>query len=95
MAHCVYHIAHGTAAIAPEKRLNHAHKQKQTEIKLARLLDADWIRALQIDWTLDEVDEDRRVSIQTAAGGVDKVVEMADQFADLKTSREDQPLAHL
>ena len=54
MAGCVYHIAHGTAAIAPEKRLNHAHKQKQTEGKLARLLQADWIRALQIDWTLDE-----------------------------------------
>jgi hypothetical protein len=95
MARCVYHIAHGTAAIAPEKRLNHAHKQRQTEIKLARLLEADWIRALQIDWTLDEVDEDRRVSIQIAAGSVDKVVEMADQFANLETSREDQPLAHL
>ena len=43
MAKCVYHIAHGTAAIAPEKRLNHARKQKQTERKLARLLEADWI----------------------------------------------------
>ena len=32
MADHIYHIAHGTAAIAPEKRLNHAHKQKQTEI---------------------------------------------------------------
>ena len=54
MAKCVYHIAHGTAAIAPEKRLNHARKQKQTERKLARLIEANWIRALQIDWTLDE-----------------------------------------
>jgi glycosyltransferase involved in cell wall biosynthesis len=56
MARSVYHIAHGTAAIAPEKRLNHARKQRQTERKLARLLQADWIRALQIDWTLDESD---------------------------------------
>jgi glycosyltransferase involved in cell wall biosynthesis len=95
MARCVYHIAHGTAAIAPEKRLNHAHKQKQTEIKLARLLAADWIRALQIDWTLDEVDEEQRFSGQAAARGVDKVVEVADQFANLQTSRQNQPLAHL
>jgi hypothetical protein len=58
MAKCVYHIAHGTAAIAPEKRLNHARKQKQTERKLERLLEADWIRALQIDWTLDEFELD-------------------------------------
>ena len=35
MAGSLYHIAHGTAAIAPEKRLNHARKQKQTERKLA------------------------------------------------------------
>ncbi len=59
MAGSLYHIAHGTAAIAPEKRLNHARKQKQTELKLARLLKADWIRALQIDWTLDEFEENR------------------------------------
>lgn len=95
MARCLYHIAHGTAAIAPEKRLNHAHKQKQTEIKLARLLQADWIRALQIDWTLDEVDDDRRGSVQPAARRVDEIVEMADQFADLQPSGQDQPLAHL
>jgi hypothetical protein len=59
MAQNVYHIAHGTAAIAPEKKLNHARKQKQTELKLARLLEANWIRALQIDWTLDEIEEQR------------------------------------
>ena len=64
MAKCVYHIAHGTAAIAPDKRLNHARKQKQTERKLARLLEADWIRALQIDWTLDEFD---LVGLKTAS----------------------------
>jgi hypothetical protein len=57
MAGCVFHIAHGTAAISPEKRLNHARKQRQTELKLARLLKADWIHALQIDWTLDEFEE--------------------------------------
>jgi hypothetical protein len=87
MARSVYHIAHGTAAIAPEKRLNHAHKQKQTENKLARLLESDWIRALQIDWTLDEVDEARTVSVQEAARSVHKVIEMTDQFADLETAR--------
>jgi hypothetical protein len=59
MAQNVFHIAHGTAAIAPEKKLNHARKQKQTELKLARLLEANWIRALQIDWTLDEIEEQR------------------------------------
>jgi hypothetical protein len=59
MAQNVYHIAHGTAAIAPEKKLNHARKQKQTELKLTRLLEANWIRALQIDWTLDEIEEQR------------------------------------
>ena len=68
MAKCVYHIAHGTAAIAPEKRLNHARKQKQTERKLARLLEADWIRALQIDWTLDEVEWDGLKTASPPAG---------------------------
>jgi hypothetical protein len=68
MAKCVYHIAHGTAAIAPQKRLNHARKQKQTERKLARLLEADWIRALQIDWTLDEFELDGLKAASPSAG---------------------------
>jgi hypothetical protein len=68
MADSVYHIAHGTAAIAPEKRLNHARKQKQTECKLARLLETDWIRSLQIDWTLDSLEEDSLEEDGVAAG---------------------------
>jgi hypothetical protein len=53
MAGCVFHVAHGTAAIAPEKRLRHAHKQKQTERKVARLLASDWIQDLARDDRLD------------------------------------------
>lgn len=53
MARCVFHVAHGTAAIAPEKRLRHARKQRQTEQKLAQLLASDWIRELQLDSSLD------------------------------------------
>ena len=107
MASCVYHIAHGTAAIAPEKRLNHAHKQKQTESKLTRLLQADWIRALQIDWTLDEVEgqgpgitraepstRTATTSNRTSSRVVDKVVEMPDKFGNLETSGKNQTLTH-
>jgi glycosyltransferase involved in cell wall biosynthesis len=53
MAQNVFHVAHGTAAIAPEKRLRHARKQKQTERKVARLLCSDWIQDLAGDESLD------------------------------------------
>jgi hypothetical protein len=53
MAGCVYHVAHGTAAVAPEKRLRHARKQKQTERKVAQVLQSDWVRSLQRDHSLD------------------------------------------
>jgi hypothetical protein len=53
MAQSVFHVAHGTAAIAPEKRLRHAHKQKQTEHKVARLLCSEWIQDLASDDRLD------------------------------------------
>jgi hypothetical protein len=55
MAQNVFHVAHGTAAIAPEKRLRHARKQRQTERKVARLLASDWIQDLQSDDRLDRV----------------------------------------
>jgi glycosyltransferase involved in cell wall biosynthesis len=54
MAQSVFHVAHGTAAIAPEKRLRHARKQRQTERKVARLLCSDWIQDLQGDDRLDQ-----------------------------------------
>jgi hypothetical protein len=53
MAQNVFHVAHGTAALAPEKRLRHARKQKQTERKVARLLASDWIKELERDEQLD------------------------------------------
>jgi hypothetical protein len=53
MAQNVFHVAHGTAAIAPEKRLRHARKQRQTEHKVARLLCSDWIQDLSRDDGLD------------------------------------------
>jgi hypothetical protein len=53
MAQNLFHVAHGTAALAPEKRLRHARKQKQTERKVARLMSSDWIRDLQRDERLD------------------------------------------
>jgi len=49
----VYHVAHGTAAIKPEKRLRHQRKQRQTEHKVASLFDQPWIKELQSDATLD------------------------------------------
>jgi Glycosyl transferase family 2 len=48
MAECVFHVGHGTAAIAPQKRLKRARKQKQTERKVAQLLASDWVRALKL-----------------------------------------------
>ncbi len=54
MAQNVFHVAHGTAAIAPEKRLRRARKQRQTERKVARLLCSDWIQDLQADDRLDQ-----------------------------------------
>jgi glycosyltransferase involved in cell wall biosynthesis len=53
MARGVFHVAHGTAAIAPEKRLRHARKQRQTERKVERLLASDWIQNLKRDDDLD------------------------------------------
>jgi glycosyltransferase involved in cell wall biosynthesis len=51
----VFHVAHGTAAVIPEKRLNHARAQKKVETKVAELFREKWIRALQLDESLDGV----------------------------------------
>lgn len=53
MNEMVYHVAHGTAAITPEKPLNHKRAQQKVERKVAGLFDEDWIRQLQADDSLD------------------------------------------
>lgn len=54
MARYVYHVAHGTAAVRPEKPLNHRRAQKKVTSKVRRLFDEDWIQNLLDDATLDE-----------------------------------------
>ena len=49
----VAHIAHGTAAVRSEKRLNHGRAQKKAEAKTADLFAADWIQSLVADESLD------------------------------------------
>jgi hypothetical protein len=53
MARNIVHVAHGTAAIVPEKPLNHRRAQKQVERRVARLLQESWIKSLESDHTLD------------------------------------------
>lgn len=53
MAANVYHVAHGTAAVTPEKPLNHRRAQKKVERKVTSLYDEPWIRELEADDSLD------------------------------------------
>lgn len=53
MARNVVHIAHGTAAVRGEKRLNHARAQRQAEAKAAGLFAEPWVKALEADDSLD------------------------------------------
>lgn len=53
MAQHIVHIAHGTAAIAPEKPLNHRRAQKKVERKVANFFKERWVMALEADATLD------------------------------------------
>ena len=53
MARNVFHVAHGTAAVKPEKRLNHARAQKKVEEKVGGLFRERWIRDLLLDDSLD------------------------------------------
>ena len=53
LAEKVFHVAHGTAAVVPEKPLNHARAQKKVERKVRDLFDEDWIQALLDDASLD------------------------------------------
>jgi glycosyltransferase involved in cell wall biosynthesis len=92
MADCVYHIAHGTAALVPEKRLNHQRKQKQTELKLAQLLETDWIRALQIDWTLDSLEEQLPAAETVASATHDDSESLAVRLRGSLAPGQTQPL---
>lgn len=53
MARNVFHVAHGTAAVIPEKRLNHARAQKKVEQKVEGLFRERWICDLEKDDSLD------------------------------------------
>jgi glycosyltransferase involved in cell wall biosynthesis len=47
------HIAHGTAAIVAEKPLHDSRAQNKVERRVQELFAQDWIRALQVDTSLD------------------------------------------
>jgi hypothetical protein len=51
----IVHVAHGTAAVAAEKPLNHRQAQRKVERKVARLFNEPWIQQLRDDDSLDEV----------------------------------------
>jgi len=53
LAKKVFHVAHGTAALVPEKSLNHRRAQKKVENKVGDLFAQDWILALESDDSLD------------------------------------------
>lgn len=53
LARKVFHVAHGTAALIPEKALNHRRAQKKVENKVGDLFAQDWILALESDDALD------------------------------------------
>jgi glycosyltransferase involved in cell wall biosynthesis len=53
MAGRIVHVAHGTAAVRGEKRLNHARAQRRAEDKVGRLFREPWVRALLADDSLD------------------------------------------
>jgi hypothetical protein len=53
MAERIFHVAHGTAAVAAEKPLNHRRAQKKVERKVENLFDEAWIQELLQDDALD------------------------------------------
>jgi len=53
MSQHLVHVAHGTAAVAPEKPLNHRRAQKKVERRVANLLAERWIRSIEADEALD------------------------------------------
>ncbi len=55
MAQHVVHVAHGTAAISPEKKLNHQRAQRKVEKRVANLFNEWWIKSLEEDASLDRL----------------------------------------
>ena len=53
MAEDVFHVAHGTAALRPEKPLNHRRAQKKVENKVSELFAEPWIQHLVNESSLD------------------------------------------
>jgi len=53
MAKNVFHVAHGTAAVAAEKPLNHRRAQRKVQRKVHDLFEAEWIQSLLRDDSLD------------------------------------------
>jgi Glycosyl transferase family 2 len=53
LARRIFHVAHGTAAVAAEKPLNHRRAQKKVERKVHDLFDEAWIQSLLREETLD------------------------------------------
>jgi glycosyltransferase involved in cell wall biosynthesis len=53
LAEKVFHVAHGTAALVPEKSLNHRRAQRKVEHKVDELFAQDWILALEAEASLD------------------------------------------
>ncbi len=53
MADDVFHVAHGTAALRPEKPLNHRRAQKKVENKVSDLFAEPWIQHLVNESSLD------------------------------------------
>jgi hypothetical protein len=49
----LFHVAHGTAAVAPEKPLNHQRAQKKVERRVGDLFNQEWIKAIEADTSLD------------------------------------------
>ena len=58
LADLIVHVAHGTAAIAAEKPLNHRQAQRKVERKVARLFNEPWVRELRDNDALDASDHE-------------------------------------
>jgi hypothetical protein len=62
LAQKVFHVAHGTAALVPEKSLNHRRAQKKVENKVDDLFAQDWILELESNVSLDASADERTIA---------------------------------
>lgn len=53
LAELMVHVAHGTAALAAEKPLNHKQAQRKVERKVAQLFSSPWVQELRDDDSWD------------------------------------------